>query len=343
MGTAKVKDIVEWVGTIHMHSTHSDGLGTVDAIIKAARRLNLDFCVLTDHDDMSALPREGYYGDTLLLVGTEVTCRDNSHCLALGIRRPIPTGLQPQEVLDAIAQQGGLSILAHPFDRGSPRFGTYYPWRDWTVTGYTALEMWNFLSNWGEGITNLGQAALGYAFLPARLTGPNPEGLLHWDRLNKERFSRREPPVPIVGGVDGHGHFTYRRSLGTVRTHLWAPEKQQEPDADRHAILRALRAGRSFLANDALGDARGFTFHVRGREQEYPRDVADVQGPAVITVHLPRRADIRIMRDGAVVHRTVDKNVVFEAVQPGTYRCEVDLPYFGRSRPWIFSNAVHVR
>lgn len=339
----KAQGLVEWVGAIHMHSTYSDGLGTVDDIIRAACRLDLDFCIVTDHDDMSALPREGYVDDTLLLVGTEVTCKDNSHCLALGIQRPIPTGMNPQEAIDAIAQQGGLSVLAHPWDRGSPRFGTYYPWRDWTVTGYTALEMWNFLNNWGEGITNLAQAVLGYSLLPLRLTGPNPAGLAYWDRLNKERFLRGEPPVPIIGGVDGHGHFTYRRSLRTIRTHLWAPQKQRDLAADRYRVLRALRTGRSFLANDALHNAQGFVFQVRGRDAEYPRDTVDVQGPAEIIISLPRRAELRILCDGEVIHADVTKHLIYPTPRAGTYRCETSLPYWGRSRPWIFTNAVHVR
>ncbi|NLN28490.1 MAG: CehA/McbA family metallohydrolase [Firmicutes bacterium] len=339
----KPKALVEWVGAIHLHTKYSDGLGTVDAVVKAARRLGLDFCVVTDHDDMSALPREGYAGDTLLLVGTEVTCKDNGHCLALGIRRPIPTGLAPQDAIDAITQQGGLSILAHPWDRGSPRFGTYYPWRDWTVSGYSALEVWNFLNNWGEGVTNLGQAAIGFAFLSLRLTGPNPAGLAHWDRLNEERFALGEPPVPVIGGVDGHGYFMYRRSLGTVRTHIWAPPKRRDPARDRHAILRALRTGRCFLANDALADSRGFVFQVRGRDRQYPRDAADVAGPADIVVRLPRRAEVRILRDGETVYRNVTDHVTYRTERPGTYRCEATRSYWGRSRPWIFTNAVHVR
>lgn len=332
-----------------MHSTYSDGRGSAQRIMDAANRLNLDFCILTDHDDLSALPHEGYTENgTLFLVGSEVTCSDDSHCLALGIRQPIPRSLSPQEAIDTIHSAGGMSILAHPFDRGSPRFGTYYPWKDWDVTGYSAIEMWNFLVNWGEGMTSNRQAALGYLFPLQRLTGPNPEGLRQWDHLNADRFSGQQPPLPIIGGVDAHGYFAYRRSLATIRTHIWGPAKQMQLPADRHTVLKAIRNGQSFVVNDLLHPARGFLFEVVGKGHQYPGGRAMVPVPADIRVRLPqpapRRAIIRLLRNGHVVETVHDEpELHYEASQSGTYRCEVDLPYRRHRRPWIYSNAVHVR
>ena len=62
---------------IHLHSTYSDGTGTVKQIARAGRRARADVVLLTDHDTLAAKRNgeEGWYGDVLLLVGTEVSPR----------------------------------------------------------------------------------------------------------------------------------------------------------------------------------------------------------------------------------------------------------------------------
>lgn len=337
-------DLVEWVGAIHMHSRHSDGRGTVDQILDAAERHNLDFCILTDHDTLAGLPREGYNGRVLLLVGCEVTCANDGHLLAIGIRQPIPRGLPPQQAIDAVHSGGGLALLAHPFDRGSPLFRTHYPWKDWSVHDYEGLEIWNFLVDWAEGMRNPLRAAVAYLVLTLRLRGPNPAGLATWDALNVERFTRGQAPLTVIGGVDAHGYFTYHRSLATVRTHLWAPAKRGTDEADRHSILKALRGGKMFAANDGLHDATGFRFEVTGADgRGYPEGRADVRGPASVRVVSPTNGYIRIVHNGDEVYEEYGTHAEFLAKLPGTYRCEVWLKRWGRMRPWIFSNAVHVR
>src|ERR687896_652548 len=76
---------------VHLHSTYSDGTGTVREIARAARRARADVVLLTDHDTLEAKDRgeEGWYRDVLLLVGTEVSPRRRNHYLAFGIDRAI--------------------------------------------------------------------------------------------------------------------------------------------------------------------------------------------------------------------------------------------------------------
>ena len=70
----------EVVGAVHVHTTHSDGAGSVQHVAAAARRAGLDFVVVTDHNTFGAKPAEGYAGDLLLIVGTEkigrASCRE---------------------------------------------------------------------------------------------------------------------------------------------------------------------------------------------------------------------------------------------------------------------------
>ena len=72
---------------VHLHSTYSDGTGTVKEIARAARRAKADVVQLTDHDTLAAKRNgeEGFYGDVLMLVGEEVSPRGRNHYLAFGI------------------------------------------------------------------------------------------------------------------------------------------------------------------------------------------------------------------------------------------------------------------
>ena len=71
---------------VHLHSTHSDGTGTVPEIARAAARAGADVVLLTDHDTMAArrLGEEGWYGDVLLLAGDEISPVGRDHYLAFG-------------------------------------------------------------------------------------------------------------------------------------------------------------------------------------------------------------------------------------------------------------------
>ena len=60
-------------GVVHVHTTLSDGGGTPEDVIAAARRNDLDFVAITDHNNLDAFPYAGYHGETLPLVGSELS------------------------------------------------------------------------------------------------------------------------------------------------------------------------------------------------------------------------------------------------------------------------------
>ncbi len=73
-----------YAGVIHIHSTNSDGQEDLPKIIKAANAAKCDYMLLTDHNTLQALPDEGWYGNTLVLVGEEITVgQDQGHYLAI--------------------------------------------------------------------------------------------------------------------------------------------------------------------------------------------------------------------------------------------------------------------
>ncbi len=56
-------------GVVHVHTTLSDGGGTPEEVIRAARATGLDFLGITDHNNLDAKPFEGYHDGVLVLVG----------------------------------------------------------------------------------------------------------------------------------------------------------------------------------------------------------------------------------------------------------------------------------
>jgi predicted metal-dependent phosphoesterase TrpH len=110
---------------LHLHSTYSDGSQSVEAILKYVERYtDLDVIAITDHDciegalrarDLAAAQRLR----TAVLVGVEISTRDG-HLLALGIERLIAADLSMAETVEAVHEQGGVAIAAHPLSWWCP-------------------------------------------------------------------------------------------------------------------------------------------------------------------------------------------------------------------------------
>lgn len=103
---------------LHMHTTVSDGLMTVQALLDhVARRNVLDVIAITDHDRLDAslwayARRERYAFE--IVPGVEVSSAEG-HVLALWVTTPIPAHLSLAETVSAIHEVGGVAILAHPY------------------------------------------------------------------------------------------------------------------------------------------------------------------------------------------------------------------------------------
>ena len=251
---------------VHLHSVHSDGTGTVDQIAAAARRAGVDVVLLTDHDTLEARRRgeEGWHGPVLVCVGTEVSPLGHDHYLAFGLEREVDhRGLSPAGIVEAVAEGGGFGFLAHPFSRGSARFGRPgMSWRDLDCEGYTGIEVWSFVTDIAERLGSLREAAA-FVALPQRVVDHPPrENLAEWDRLGA---SRR---VVGIGGLDAHqlglriaGRvplrlMAYRRSFSFLRTHLLL-DRPFTGDASRGLHVRRRRRGHGRGgAGPAAGSAR---------------------------------------------------------------------------------------
>jgi hypothetical protein len=310
---------------VHLHSTFSDGTGTVPQIIAAGQRAGVDVVMLTDHNTRAGASFEGWHGSVLLLVGEEDTPARRDHTLLFD----------------------GLSFAAHPFSRGSRRFRRLsegMPHTGLASPELTGIELWSFVTDTAERVRSVREGLL-FAAAPLRvLDHPPVENMVEWDRMC---LSRR---VVALGGLDAHqigvrfaGRVPlrlmgYARSFRQLRTHVLCSELPSgDLAADRALVYDALREGRCYIAVDALAPARGFSFWAH---PDLPMGSEGTFDGQALQVRLPRPAELRLVKDGTVIatgHGVAALD--HEAAAPGVYRIEARLG----SHTWILSNPIYLR
>jgi hypothetical protein len=337
---------------VHLHSTYSDGTGTVEQIMRAARRAEVDVVLLTDHDTLGAKRdgKEGWHGPVLLLVGEEISPLGRDHYLAFGTAKHTRhSGRSAAEVCQAVRDSGGFGFAAHPWSRGSEPFrrpGMAFG----DIEAADGVEVWSFATDTAERLPGI-RAALSFMAAPGRTLDHPPEtNLRAWDELCAKRRT------PAIGGLDAHqfgkrvGPFvpvrlmSYRRSFAQIRTHVLCEEPPSgELEHDRAQVFDALREGRSYIAVDALAPARGFRFWAEGQQGEVPLVAEGPAGRYSLHAVLPAPARVRLLRDGNEVASRDAPALVYDVDEPGVYRVEARLERHGRERTWVISNPVYLR
>ncbi len=344
----KIGDWHHYSGAIHVHTTESDGTKAFEEVVAIGREAGLDFIMFADHMTLSNREqgKEGLYGDLLAVVGYEHNDReDNHHYLLFGSPRVYPEDLAPLEYVAAGATDGAIGIMAHP-DEVRDRLAEYppYPWKDWTVSGFTGLEIWNQMSEWMERLTKYNKLLM--AFSPRKsMVAPSDRVLKKWDELNTTG------KVVGVASVDAHAFvqkvgflrvqiFPYKVHFRCLRTHVILPRPMSKDfETAKRQLYDAIRDCRVYVSNMRWGDADRFEF--RGESS----DDAVVSGgelPAVadtrLYVNLPERATVKLVHNGQKILQTMTDSLEYKVSQPGIYRVEA---WKGR-RGWIFSNHIRV-
>jgi hypothetical protein len=355
---------------VHLHSTHSDGTGTVRQIAKAARRSGVDVVLLTDHDTLAARENgeEGWYGErrahpaepgasptgsVLVLVGEEVSPTGRDHYLAFDVDHLIDRRLSGDEICRAVRDAGGFGFAAHPMSKGSERFkrgGSGMPFGHLDCGALHGFELWSFATDTAESLPSLG-AALKFIASPGRVLEHPPErNVREWDRLCRERRT------VAIGGLDAHQFgirigpvvplrlMSYRRSFSQLRTHVLADGPLTgDLGADRELVYSALRAGRCYIAVDAIAPARGFSFHAEGPAGRLEMGAEAQAGDWTLHARLPAPARLRLLRNGEEIASLEAPVLAHHVLEPGVYRVEALRESHGRERTWVISNPIYLR
>jgi hypothetical protein len=350
----------EVVVNLHMHTIYSDGAGVHADLARAALKSGLDAILVSDHNVLVSGVDKYYQNGKkrlLLVVGEEIHDQDRdpqkNHLLVFGADRELATlADDPQTLVNAVRQAGGICFIAHPVDPALPAFGeTDISWVSWEVSGITGIELWNGFSEL-KSVARNKLEGLFYAFFPEAIArGPLQETLHIWDGLHAS--GQR---AVAIGGSDAHARemslgpihkviFPYEFHFSTVNTHLLVPAPLNGVlNHDRRTILEALAAGHCFVGYDLPAATQGFRFSAQGKNASVLMgDEISAEAPVTLQVKVPIPAEIHLLKDGNVIKSTRGEAMVHVTAETGTYRVEVLRRYLGKVRGWIFSNPIYIK
>ncbi len=350
----------ELIVALHMHTRYSDGAGLHKDLAEAGLDAGVDVLLVTDHNVL-VQGVSGYHQRgkrrLLMLVGEEVQdttlSGGGSHMLLFGHNQGLSRyAAEPQKLIDQANASSALSFIAHPVEDPLPAFNEgEFSWRDWSVKGYTGIELWNQMSEFKTRSHSLPKAALHALFPQFMSQGPLERTLQLWDRL----LLSSKQPVVAVAGVDAHNTqyqfgplkvrvYPYAFQFRSFSTHILTPSKLTgEINTDRKMILDALRLGHAFCAYNLPHPTRGFRFTCNTNDGTFMMgDQVQVDAGLTFQVRLPIRTHVRLLKDGVVVKEHHDREVLtYLTKEPGIYRAEVYIDYLNRHRGWIFSNPIY--
>lgn len=319
-------------GAYHVHTSHSDGRGSLADVVRAAREAGLQFVVVTDHNVLT--PGDaGWHDGVLVIEGSEVSA-PYGHIVALGIARELSKEERQKDAIGRILELGGRAVLAHPFH---PR----RPFTRWGRGGWSGFEVVSSDSLWGLAVRDraVGRVALAVLDLP---WDPARSALAFYRRPAREleRFDDLgRQPVPgrpgqaLLCASDAHGYPSYRAAFEAFSMHL--PFRSSgDASADARAVVDGLLDGRAYCVFDGVAPAWGVRLSL---EPGGDRIRLSFETPD------PAPASFRLLRDG-------NPAAPFEpGPGGGTFPCggpcaghawRVEATWEGQ--PWLFTNPLRI-
>ena len=347
-------------GAFHIHSTRSDGSGSVEAIAEAAASAGLQFIILTDHGDATRAPdAPAYRSGVLTLDGVELNTA-SGHYAVIGLpQSPYPIAGSAEDVIEDVRRLGGFGIAAHP---GSPR--PSLSWQAWTAA-FDGLEWLNGDSEWrDEPRLPIARALVTYLIRAPQSLGmllDRQDGIFNrWDALARQR--------KIVGlaGTDAHARLGFRQrtdpdasalhvrlpgyevSFRALSNHivLDAP-LSGDATLDARVVLDAIRRGHVYSVVDALASPGSLSFTATsGAQSAQLGDALAIEGDVMLraSANAPPGTTLVLLRNGARVHEVVDAALEYNGGNgAGVYRIEAytAISPGGPAVPWMVSNPIY--
>lgn len=333
-------------GALHIHSTHSDGTGSLEEIVSSAKKAGLSWIIITDHNNLNGIAREGFHDGIAVIVGQEVSPKHGDHYLALGLKEVVASDLGPQGTINKVKELGGLGFIAHP-DENTQRQNSYRPlvWTDWNVTGFDGIEIWNHLSDWVDAYSAK-SALYQYLFRNNVLNGPSQKTLSWWDNLNKNN----DGIISAVGGADAHALkvkagpatlkiFPYLCAFKSVINDLYLDEPLASKfETAKQQIHSALKGGNNVIFNRAWGEAYSFAIYSTD-EIAYAGDSIVNNEDTELYAEFNKKIELKVVKNGECIFKKIGKKFSLAITDTGKYRIEAHY----KGKPWLFSNPITVR
>jgi len=344
-------------GAFHVHSSRSDGTGSLDEIAAAAGRAGLRFVIMTDHGDALGRREAPQYRNGVLMIDAVEISTNQGHVIAFDMpAAPYPLGGEARDVIDDIQRLGGFAIAAHPDSVKAD-----LQWTAWD-TPLDGLEWLNLDSEWrDESRRRIARSLIDYPFgrgpaIAALLDRPSAS-LDRWDGLTQRRAVVALPAHDAHGGItEGAGRSGFRARLGVpsyeasfrafaIRAVLSA-EPTGAADRDAQAIASAIRHGLVFSAIDAIAapafvDFRATADGVAATMGETIPYASDAR--VMVRSMVPNGGRMVLLRDGREVAQSETDELNAAADAPGAYRVEVRRSASTESAPWMVTNPIYFR
>jgi hypothetical protein len=331
-------------GAWHVHTTRSDGRGTLDEVVDAARDAGLQFVVVTDHDRI-APAEQGWRDGVLVVEGMEASTRFG-HLVTLGVNRPLDEDEAACDPLATIEALGGATVLAHPLHPERPFRGfDRAPDRPPSWVGF---EVFSNDTSWHQALAEgaWGRIARGAVELPwdggravLDLAAPPLPELARFDAERGRALTAgdRRHARALLCSVDAHGFPSYRAAFAAVTMHV-PVRRTGDGAADAKAVAAALLDGSATCVLEARGAVRRVRF-AGGREAALDLDLAEAAPDA--SIRLVR--DGWVMLDRALPLRAGPNHVPLAplcggACAPGDWRLELRRA----GTPWLFTNGAAI-
>jgi hypothetical protein len=350
-------------GAFHVHTSRSDGTGSMDEVAAAAARAGLQFVVFADHGDGTRAPEPpSYRSGVLCLDGVEIST-SGGHYVAIGLpETPYPLGGEARDVVDDVRRLGGIGVVAHP---GSAK--PELAWSAWDLP-FDGLEWLNADSEWrDETRGRLARALLTYPIRPGETLASlfdRPEPVLRqWHDLSARRrvvaLAGADAHARVsLGGSDPYGDAamlkmpSYETVFRTFAIRLVLDRAlTTDASSDGAAVLGAIREGRSYTVIDAIASPAFLEFTAASQSGPIPMGGSLPAGDAAtrfrVRATLPPNAQVSLLRTGQPAGKPGEAEhewIVPDDPGPSAYHVEVRVPDAPGAPPvpWIVSNAIRV-
>lgn len=291
-------------GDLHIHSSESDGTESVKDIVQAARKANLNFIAITDHNTISPWQYYKKYKDILLIPAMEISTH-HGHANALGLQEWVDwrLGYRNRDMNDIIKDthmQGALFSINHPGminHRGEKSFRL----QDVDLNCVDCIEIWN--APWT--MYNMSS---------------NKQSRDLWTKLLNEGYR-----LTALAGSDLHSLDSHKKKIGYLINYVYSENLSQV------CLLKAIQQGRVFMT---LGPEIYFTAEyeasvymigdvIKKKKEKYIKFL-------IRAINVSHDMEIHVIKDGQLFERyNVENENIFVAdfedlaSEEGWYRVEI--------------------
>ena len=340
-----------YLGGIHIHSKFSDGSGDINEISLAAKKAELKWIIMTDHNNFDI--EEGIFNDVYVIKGEEISPNDDNHYLALGINKYIEPSFNAQENVINVRDACGFGFAAHPdegFNKNNKTRKNKFRAINWLDKNIEpdGIEIWNWFSQWGDNLNDSNIFTLIYAYLFKNklITEPSSKTLQWWDDLN----NKYEKIIPAIGGVDAHAMkisnyiipvtiFPYKQMFKTItNVAILHDTLSKDFETAKKQILAALKNGNNIILNRNISTDIPEIYINNENATAYAGEHIKLTQNTKLNIDLATKNLIKIFHNGLEIKNTYGKNINMNLHQTGKYRVEIK----SKNKGFLYSNPIIV-